>query len=225
MQFDKGIPGQGMAERFKFWAKSNFPQAIIRFCLDSSAPQKTVLLTFDDGPVPGPTMEILDILDLYDIKALFFVVGVHARMAPFVLKEIIERGHTIGNHTHTHEKGGNHFYGHWVNELETCQETVLRETGHEPEYFRPPYGKLSLTLFAAAVMRRLSIIKWSFDVGDFSFMKNSSSAHMASNWVQNLQSHDIVLMHDKCTKTPHVLEMALPQLIDNGFRFDGLKYI
>jgi peptidoglycan/xylan/chitin deacetylase (PgdA/CDA1 family) len=206
-------------------ARRIMPARLVRYRLGRRTPEKTVLLTFDDGPYPPTTPAVLDALDRYKIKALFFVPGRHAELGPGLLQEVSARGHVIGNHSFAHAKGGDWSRGRWRDDLRRCQDTVEVITGKAPLYFRPPFGKITPALLAAALSMGLRVVKWSFDVGDSSFLEDASPDVMADRWVSGLRGRDIVLLHDKSEKTAQVLGLALPRLIEKGFRFDGLEYL
>lgn len=99
---------------------------------------RVVALTFDDGPWPGQTEAVLDVLDRYDVKATFFVLGIQVRRNPALLREVLERGHTVGNHT----------YGHTIlrratkdavrKEIRACDDAIRRAGGSRTDFFRPP---------------------------------------------------------------------------------------
>ena len=78
-----------------------YPKAIFRMSPD----EKAVYLTFDDGPIPEVTPWVLELLDKYDIKATFFMVGDNIRKYPDIFRMVVERGHRIGNHTFNHIRG------------------------------------------------------------------------------------------------------------------------
>ena len=105
----------------------------------TNSPRK-LAITFDDGPNPSITPRLLDLLDAYNAKATFFLIGRFVRECPELVKETVGRGHSLGNHTETHP---NLF---WCTptqiriELRLCQDAVRNAVGAPPRWFRPPYG-------------------------------------------------------------------------------------
>ncbi len=105
----------------------------------TNSPRK-LALTFDDGPNPTITPKLLDLLDRYNAKATFFLIGRFVRECPDLVKETVARGHSVGNHTETHP---NLF---WCSptqariELRLCQDAIRNVLGAPPMWFRPPYG-------------------------------------------------------------------------------------
>ncbi|MBN8417290.1 MAG: polysaccharide deacetylase family protein [Verrucomicrobia bacterium] len=122
------------------------------------------LLTIDDGPHPVHTPAILDILDRHRIKALFFLVGDRAAQHPELVRDILARGHEIGNHTQTHPAGT-----FWMlrparlwREIAGCQETLAALCpGQPPRFFRPPAGHHNLVTSLIARSLGLRMMMWS----------------------------------------------------------------
>ncbi|HPM12923.1 MAG TPA: polysaccharide deacetylase family protein, partial [Bacteroidales bacterium] len=99
--------------------------------------QKTVYLTFDDGPVPVYTPWVLDILDSYNVKATFFCVGDNVIKYPEIFNSIIQRGHTVGSHTFNHLNGWKTLNTNYFENV--CKAAQLVKS----TLFRPPYGKIT----------------------------------------------------------------------------------
>lgn len=91
--------------------------------------KKDIAITFDDGPNPYFTQKILDILDSFNVKATFFVIGIRCLEYPEILKEIKQREHLIGNHTFSHKSG----------DFEMCNNEIARVIGEVSNYVRPPF--------------------------------------------------------------------------------------
>lgn len=195
-------------------AKSIIPARLVRHRLNRSA-GRAVLLTFDDGPWPGTTPQVLDVLDRWQARAVFFVVGARASLAPDLLLEIIKRGHRIGNHTFSHSVMPS-FRG-CVAEISRCQETIGQITGCRPDLFRPPRGVLTLPLLRAAMHCKLRTIRWSLDSGEYSYLRYATPEERAEALVARTTARAIILSHDDAIQTPEMLAMALPQLVSRGF--------
>lgn len=142
------------------------PRCALFGCMIKQLPQagNQVLFTIDDGPHPEHTPAILDILDRHHIKALFFLVGERASQHPHLVREIIARGHEIGNHTQTHPAGT-----FWIlhplrlwREIADCQETLSTLcTARPPRFFRPPAGHHNLFTALIAQALGLQMMLWS----------------------------------------------------------------
>lgn len=198
--------------------KACLPATLVRQRLKRGATGK-MLLTFDDGPCPDVTPRVLDLLERWNAKAVFFVPGNRVERAPHLLREILDRGHAIGNHTFRHEVLTT--FRDYVEDIGRCQDLLRRETGQLPRYFRPPFGKLTLRILGAARMHRLATVRWSFDTGERSYLRTATPSRLADNLVANAVERSIVLAHDDTAKTVETLELALPQLSARGFDLAG----
>ena len=124
-------------------------------------------LTFDDGPNPSITPDLLTLLDRYKAKATFFVIGKFARECPGLLKETYTRGHNIGNHTDTHP---NLFFcgpEETHIELKMCSETIESIILENPRFFRPPFGFRSPWLGEIVYSQNMKMVTWSLLPGDW----------------------------------------------------------
>lgn len=156
--------------------------------------EKNVAITFDDGPSEVTTIEILDLLDRYSLRATFFVSGLNARQYPGLIDEIIRRGHSIGNHTMQHDplimlKSYRVLY----REVYEAQ-AVLRKMGIDALAFRPPVGIINPKL--PTILDRLGLFCVTFscramDAG------NIRVKNLAFRILKKLKDGDIILLHDK----------------------------
>lgn len=188
---------------------------------------KTVYLTFDDGP-SGLTGEVLDILKQSNIKATFFVLGKQADVRPEVIRRIDEEGHVIGNHTYDHEY--NKLYGKFIEfwkQIKQTEESVRLITGERPQLVRAPggtAGKFDETYFRLLQEGGYRVFDWNVDSGD-SKRKGVPAEEIVKGATTPVNSNEvIVLMHDGAGHEETV--KALPSIIahykKNGYRFDVL---
>ncbi len=152
-----------------------------------------VALTFDDGPDEPTTRQILALLDKYAVKATFFVSGVNALKYPEIIKEIINRGHTIGNHSFHH----NPFlmlgsYNYLYQEVLRAQE-VLKKMGVNVLAFRPPVGIISPKLPQVLNKLGLFCVTFSCRAGDAG---NRNIKNLSSRILKKVKADDIILLHD-----------------------------
>lgn len=181
--------------------------------------QKKIALTFDDGPHPRYTPEILEILDTYGIKATFFVVGENAEHYPDTLEEVIRRGHEVGNHTYTHPHLIRENYTGLVEEIWRCESAIYRFGECRTKYFRPPEGLVDTDVRVAASKLGYSVILWNIDTRDWA---HTPPAKIAANVLSHVHSGDIILMHDYIghnSPTPEALRLILPELLAQGYTF------
>ena len=177
---------------------------------------KKIALTFDDGPHPSQTERILDILDRYGVKATFFMIGINVENYPDAAKEVVRRGHEIGNHTYHHSHLKNLGESQTSNEIEQCKNVLERVCGCCPHLFRPPEGYLSSGVLQCAEQGEYDLILWSVDTRDWE-CRNAQT--ISQTVLSKIQAGDIVLMHDYVykSKTPEALEIILPKLLALGY--------
>jgi peptidoglycan/xylan/chitin deacetylase (PgdA/CDA1 family) len=128
---------------------------------------RRLAITFDDGPNPAITPKLLNLLDRYHAHATFFLIGRFVRECPELVKEVLARGHALGNHTETHP---NLF---WLgqtqirDELRRCNDAISDVTGAPPGWFRPPFGMRNPWLAGVARELDLRVVMWTLIPGDW----------------------------------------------------------
>lgn len=177
---------------------------------------KTIYLTFDDGPIPEVTPWVLDQLKVYNVKATFFCVGDNVTKHPEVFQQVVEQGHCIGNHTHNHLDG-------WVTDNVTYYHNIrhcARVT--KSSLFRPPYGHLKPKQ-AQFIQRHYRIVMWDVLSGDFDPYLTVDQCY--NNVVNNAKSGSIIVFHDSLKawdKLKIVLPMVLEHFTSLGYKFEAL---
>lgn len=177
-----------------------FPDYII---WELSKKDKAIYLTFDDGPTPELTHQILNILTTKKVKATFFVVGENAQKHPKPIQDIVSNGHDIGNHTFNHLNGWNSSLLYYLKNVLKAQKVI------KSDLFRPPYGKISFNQ-AKALKNRFNIIMWSILSYDFD-KKISPDECLAMSL--EAKPGNIVVFHDNIKSSENML-YALPKFID-----------
>lgn len=157
-------------------------------------PAKPIALTFDDGPWPNTTSQILATLKKQKVKATFFVIGKHVKLYPQLLKKVVVEGHALGNHTWSHEYG---YYSEAAaaHELDETAKLVYKTTGVKTALFRPPGGILHNGLVSTAQEKKYAVIMWSVDSKDWRYLGNTSAA-MVEGVLKEAKPGGIILMHD-----------------------------
>jgi peptidoglycan/xylan/chitin deacetylase (PgdA/CDA1 family) len=151
-------------------------------------------LTFDDGPDPLSTPQILDILDEFGVKATFFVVGQRAEEHPLIVRSIILRGHEIGEHGYAHLHPWMSWPGKYARELMRSGRAIGNFISHQPHVvFRPPYGKLNLFTLIYVLFTRRRIAFWDIDPRDY---ENADAKSIADDILKSFDSGSVVLLHD-----------------------------
>ena len=179
---------------------------------------KSVYLTFDDGPVPEATLEVLDILKQYGIKATFFFFFLYIKNNRVVFERIIEEGHSIGNHTYNHLNGKDTNKENYINNIKECQR-VFKECKVNTSLFRPPHGRMTIGQ-RKALAKEYEIIMWSVLSGDFS--KSVSPEVCLEKALSHTKEGSIVLFHDS-VKTIDKVREVLPKYIV-GVQAKGLNF-
>ena len=178
---------------------------------------KKIYLTFDDGPIPEVTPWVLNLLKQSTIKATFFCVGENVAKNPEIFNQIVEHGHSIGNHTFNHLNGWNTDTNKYIQNIKQCEELV------HSNLFRPPYGKLKPTQFLL-LNPKYKIIMWDVLGGDYD--KETPPEKCLKNVIDNVRNGSIILFHDSL-KAQLNMQYALPLFIsyakEKGFQFARLE--
>ena len=187
-----------------------FPEAIWRV---KHKNRKVVYLTFDDGPVPEVTPWVLDLLDSYDIKATFFLVGDNVRRSPELFKEIKRRGHSWGNHTM------HHLQGMKVNTMEYLRDLTEADRLIGSVLFRPPHGLLRWKQ-ASIIKTHYNIVMYDLVTRDYS--KKLNPDQVLDNVKHYTRNGSIIVFHDSLQAERNLRE-ALPKAIEwlkeQGYEF------
>lgn len=182
--------------------------------------EKKIALTFDDGPHPIYTKRILNILKKYGVSATFFIIGENVRYYGDVLKDVVNEGHELGNHTFSHQNIKNKSAEDILSELNECTEAIYQSCGERTTLFRPPGGIMAdVCIRDTEILSEYNIIYWSIDTHDWA---HESPCKIAENVIKNIKSGDIILMHDyigRNSPTPDALEIIIPELQRLGFEF------
>lgn len=192
-----------------------FPGAWWR--INESAKQKTVYLTFDDGPIPEVTPWVLNILEEYNIKATFFCVGDNVRKHPEVYQQVLDAGHQVGNHTFNHLQGWQHNTGHFLNNIKLARERI------DSMLFRPPHGHMCVLQSRKIAAAGYQIVMWDVVTRDYS--KLQTPQQVLSNVKQYVRNGSIIVFHDSL-KAEQNLRYALPKAIEwlqsEGYKFEPI---
>lgn len=132
----------------------------------TNSPRK-LAITFDDGPNPAITPQLLDLLDRYQAKATFFVIGRFVRECPELVKETAARGHVIGNHTESHRNLFKLGPAQVTVELRLCHNAIANTLGAPAKWFRPPYGFRNPWVIPTAQSLGCKTAMWTLIPGDW----------------------------------------------------------
>lgn len=179
--------------------------------------KNSVLLTFDDGPHPEITAEILDLLDKYNARAVFFIVGRRIERAPELLREIIVRGHMIGNHTYIHSNTKQPNFLRYWSDINKCQDLIETFTSYRPKLFRPPGGRISIKSILIPRLLGFKVIKWSIETNDWACKSDVEAKKTANKIINKIQKRDILTLHDDNKYVILILKTILPFLASKNF--------
>lgn len=173
--------------------------------------KKRVALTFDDGPHPVNTLDILQLLEDYNMKATFFVLGSRVDFYPDIMNEIIARGHQIGNHTWSHKDLTTLSKQEIEEEIQLANERIERITGKKSTIYRAPYGATSN---AVREVVDLTHVLWTVDTLDWLTRDPDEILKVVKD---NVTDGSIILLHDIHETTVEATEMILQYLQKEGY--------
>ncbi|HWM40755.1 MAG TPA: polysaccharide deacetylase family protein [Streptomyces sp.] len=188
----------------------------VTYTLDSSAGRR-IALTFDDGPDPVYTPQVLEILRRHRVPATFCVLGENAVVYPGLLRAIADGGHLIANHSWSHPALPRLRASDARKELARTSELIEQEVGAPPVWARAPYGYWNKETLAISAGLGMSPLGWSVDTGDWA---QPGVSEIVSTVMDNVQPGSIILSHDggaDAAQTVAALQNYLPQLLDSGW--------
>ena len=184
--------------------------------------QKTIYLTFDDGPIPEITEWVLDTLKKYNIKASFFVVGENVSKHPEIFRKLVKDRHVVGNHTFHHVRGWETSTPMYLVDAGLCKEVIMENGGDEPKYFRPPHGRIKPSQ-AKELRNQYELLMWNVLTIDYD--KNFNKEKCLRNSIKATSKGAIVVFHDSL-KAEKNLKYVLPRYIEHflaqGYSFEPL---
>jgi peptidoglycan/xylan/chitin deacetylase (PgdA/CDA1 family) len=201
------VAGGGVIAALYCWA-------VLRPCCQWLGPvrcvtgDRSILITIDDGPDPRDTPRLLDLLDQYQVKAVFFMIGEKVEAHPELAREVLRRGHEIGNHTMTHPQAAFWRAGPWRTrrEIAGCQRAIERVTGFTPRWFRAPVGHRNFFTHPVAGALGLEVMAWNrrgFDAVE------KDASKVLDRILTKLGPGDIVLVHEGTPIAAEVLAGVL----------------
>lgn len=204
----------------KYWIKTPriVPLILSRLVWRFSPNKPVVYLTFDDGPNDSTTTDILKILEKEKIKGTFFCVGNNVVKNPEVFQEIIEKGHSVGNHSMSHINGWKVTKNNYLKDIEKATEII------KSNLFRPPYGKLNFRS-TYQLKKKFEIVMWDINSGDFD--KTLSYSQVIENVLKNARNGSIIVLHDNKKFKNLTLNALLPiikGLKNKGFAMEAIPF-
>ncbi|MEV5728292.1 polysaccharide deacetylase family protein [Streptomyces pharetrae] len=179
---------------------------------------RTMVLTFDDGPDPRYTPDILDTLRAYDVRAMFFVCGEMAAASPDLLARMADEGHVVGNHTWSHPLLTRLTGARIRTEMERTCDVIEDVYGERPGWFRAPYGAWNRAAFRIGAELGMEPLAWTVDTLDWT---EPGTRTIVDRVADGAAPGVVVLSHDAGgdrSQSVRALRSYLPELLDEGYR-------
>ena len=200
-----------------FWLRAFYPSCTWKM----PGTEKVIYLSFDDGPHIEATPFVLAELKKFNAKASFFCIGKNVAAHQNLYAQIIQEGHTVGNHTYDHVNGWKTDTAHYIQNIEQAGELI------QSNLFRPPYGRITnaqIKKIKADKTIAQEIIMWDVLSGDFDLTLSPEAC--AKNVIKNTRAGSIVVFHDSA-KAFERLQVALPMVLEYfsglGYRFEAIQ--
>jgi len=182
--------------------------------------QKNIYLTFDDGPVPEVTEFIIKELDFWNAKATFFCLGKQIDSYADIFQELVNKGHTVANHTYHHKKGFNIDDEEYFKDVYACEKAL--KNYNAKSLFRPPYGKMKFSQMKK-LSEKYNIVMWHLLSGDF--LPNMTPTKCFDILIKKTKKGSIVVLHDS-VKCFGIVKEVLPKYLEyfssKGYSFKAL---
>ncbi len=200
-----------------FWLKAFYS----KFVWHIPTRKKKIYLTFDDGPIPEVTEFVLETLEKWSAKATFFCIGDNVRKHPDIFQQIIQKGHSVGNHTFNHMNGWKSEDDDYISNFTKCKEELNIETS----LFRPPYGRIKKSQ-SRLLPKNQRIVMWDVLSGDFS--PKITPDVCLEKTIRYTRPGSIVLFHDSI-KASGNMQYALPRFLEHfsgeNYRFEAMPMV
>lgn len=194
------------------WLKKMYPGCV----WDMQQKEKVLYLTFDDGPHPQITPFLIELLDKYNAKATFFCIGSNVEKYPQIYQQLLDNGHSVGNHTQHHINGWKTETDDYVKDVQQAQKII------NSPLFRPPYGRVTRRQIEKLTTSdmHLKVIMWNILAGDW--VQELSPEKCFKNISAKIKEGDIIVFHDS-EKAWERMSYAVPLLLDfyskKGYEF------
>ena len=182
------------------------------YCVERD--NKAVSLTFDAAWGNEDTQLLIDILEKYNVKATFFVVGDWVDKYPESVKALSGAGHEVMNHSDDHAHFSKLPADQITINIETCNDKIESVTGVRPSLFRPPYGEYNDNVISTVSSMNMQTIQWDVDSLDW---KGLSASEISKRVLNGVSSGSIVLFHNAAKHTPEALPTIIEELLSNGY--------
>ncbi len=190
-------------------------------CL-GNAEEKIIYLTFDEGYEAGYTEEILKILKENDVKAAFFLTAHYVNTEEDLVKQMIDDGHIIGNHTVNHKSMPTLTEEEIKQEVMDLHQSVYEKFGYEMKYIRPPKGEFSEKTLMVTNALGYKNVMWSFAYEDWNEKKQPDENQAKEKILNNLHNGEIMLLHGNSKTNTNILDSMIKEIKNRGYEFKSL---
>jgi peptidoglycan/xylan/chitin deacetylase (PgdA/CDA1 family) len=203
------------------WLKQMYPKRIWDY-INTGEQEKTIYLTFDDGPIPKVTPWVLKTLDLFEAKASFFCIGNNLKKHPELASLIVKKGHSLGNHTQNHVNGWKTNFGEYVDDFQLA-EAEFKKHKLKTNLFRPPYGRITSKQAEYILKQKQLLVMW--DVLTKDYAQHLNPEPLLQKSIAATESGSIVVFHDS-EKAFKNLSYILPEYLAHfrklGYQFKAI---
>jgi len=200
---------------FSFVSASNNNRLLPIYCVKTD--QKKIAISFDAAWGNQDTEQILKILEKYNIKATFFLVGAWVDKYPESVKQIHNAGHEIGNHSNSHPDSTKISVEELKKELTCCNQKIYELIGVTPKLFRAPFGAYNNNSIKTVESLKMYNIQW--DVDSCDWMEGHTAERIKSDVLKKVKPGSIVLFHNAAAYTPDALPAIIEKLLSDGYSF------
>lgn len=205
---------------------ADYPNSFIYKRVSSALDKKAIALTFDDGPGPD-TAALLDVLKAFDVRAAFFMLAQKFEQYPYILKQMLDAGHTVAMHGVSHHSIATLTASQFEQQQLTPCKALFEQYGQfSPSWYRPPFGEITAAQMDLIQSQGLKVAGWSADPNDWFERQHPNHVERVVNTLmEQVHPGGIILLHDAVGDTDDptcindIVSQLLPRLLADGFEF------
>ena len=183
---------------------------------------KNIYLTFDEGYEAGHTTQILSTLKENNVTATFFITAHYLNTQPDLVKQMIDEGHTVGNHTVNHKSMPSLTETQINSEVMDLHKAIYEKFGYEMKYIRPPMGEFSEKSITVTNSLGYKTVMWSFAYEDWNENKQPEESTAKKKIIDNVHNGEIMLLHGNSTTNTNILGDIIKEIKNMGYEFKSL---
>mgnify|MGYP000467193969 FL=1 len=184
--------------------------------------KKLIYLTFDLGYEAGYTSKILEVLKQNDVKATFFITAHYVNTQPDLVKQMIDEGHIVGNHTVNHKSMPTCSLDTIKKEVMDLHSAIYDKFGYEMKFIRPPKGEYSERTVAYTNTLGYTSVMWSFAYDDWDEAKQGRESYGKKKILDNLHNGEVMLLHATSKDNSNILDEVIKEIKNQGYEFRNI---